>query len=332
MAVADLLRPNPQGIPAGAPFSRFSQVRRSATSNHNSEQPPFTLESLAEIIGRSNPTNDLAYLTEGYYTPPTPPRATTQGQTPSRRHFQKSLSFPKVKRDSTPRPCVQGDRVLRRSKSVRFADTQGLPLIEAIHQLSAGDSSYTENKIVPYDESCEIQSVRVVSCREIQAKNKKNSPAKETKQEVPKITVESGPATSSAKFTRQTSSSPSSPRRIFRFSLPGSEPGFFERVSKDKVALESIREEPRLIQGIIRVANVAFHKEVHIRWSHDHWRSYHDTMAVFLANDGATDRFLFELPANGEDMEFCIRFKCDGTEYWDNNRGKNYRVEGNRGQ
>ena len=39
---------------------------------------------------------------------------------------------------------------LRKSKSVKFADSQGLPLVEAVHELTRQDSSYTARKIVPY--------------------------------------------------------------------------------------------------------------------------------------------------------------------------------------
>ena len=350
MAVADPLPPSL--ITSSAPamqsptsaFSRFSHLRRAEAPQNNFQSAPFTLEGIALLLDRISPTNDLAYLTEDYYSTSSA-IVRTNGDVSSRgqRAIQKSLSFPKVKRDAPLKSCVQNGKLLRRTKSVRFADTQGLPLIEAIHQLSVGDSSYTENKIVPYNDNCEFQPVKLVSC-------------KQSKQNTSLLTRPAVTATASAakkpesytlrleppvltplplslppvpsQINRQLS--PPANRRVLRFNQPGSEPGFYERVSRENIVLESVRDEPRMIRGVIRVANISYHKEVTVRWTHDHWRAYHDTNAVFSANDGHTDRFTFELPANGEDIEFSLRYKCNGAEYWDSNRGKNYVVEGLR--
>lgn len=346
MAVADPLPPafmtasSPAMQSPASAFSRFSQLRRAEAPKHNFQPPHFTLESIALLLDRTSPTDDLAYLTEDYYsTSSTIVR--TNGEVSSRqRPIQKSLSFPNVKRDAplALKSCVQNEKILRRTKSVRFADTQGLPLIEAIHQLSVGDSSYTENKIVPYNENCEFQPVKLVSCRQSQARHSTNTCTSTTTTATaaavpalnldpptpPPVVVKAVPPQLSRQF------SPPMSRRVFRFNQPGSEPGFFERVNRDNIVLESVRDEPRMIRGVIRVSNLSYHKEVTVRWTHDQWRSYHDTNAVFSANDRHTDRFTFELPANGEDVEFALRFKCTGTEYWDSNRGKNYVVEGSR--
>ena len=331
MAVADPLPPSFMGTTAmqANAFSRFSQLRR-VEAPTSRQQPPFTLESLAVLLDKTSPTNDLAYLTADYYATSssltTIPR--TAGEASSKRYIQKSRSFPKVKRDAPLKSCVSNEKVLRRSKSVRFADSQGLPLIEA-HQLSVGDSSYTENKIVPYDDACELQPVRVVSCRQSKAEHT-TAAVNKVEAPIPSLIKPPTPPPTMVvpKLSRQLSPlSPPANRRMLRFSQPGSEPGFFERVSRDSIALESVRDEPRMIRGVIRVSNISYHKEVTVRWSHDHWRSFHDTSAIFSANDGLTDRFTFELPANGEDIEFSLRYRCEGAEYWDSNRGKNYVVE-----
>lgn len=330
-------------------FSRYNHsTRRAVPPRSEVQSPPFSLEAIALLLDRGSPTEDLAYLTADYYsTSSSIVRTSGEISSGGGRPFQKSRSFPKVKRDAPLKSCVQNEKLLRRAKSVRFADTQGLPLIEAIHQLSVEDSSYTENKIVPYSENCEFQPVQLVSCR--RSKDPRDTSAAAAAAEVvsPKPTTKPPhsllvlePSTPPplvspppvAPLTRQLS--PPAPagggRRVFRFSQPGSEPGFYDRVNRDCVVLESVRDEPRMIRGVVRVLNITFHKEVMVRWSHDRWRSYHDTSAVFSANDGHTDRFTFELPANGEDIEFALRYKCDGKEYWDSNRGKNYSVEGSR--
>ena len=343
MAVADPLPPVLMATSCSSPalhssasaFSRFNQSRRAVAPL---KPPPFTLEGIALLLDRASPTDDLAYLTADYYSTSNATVRTNGEVSSNPQPIRKSLSFPKVKRDALLKSCVPNEKCLRRTKSVRFADTQGLPLIEAIHQLSDGDSSYTENKIVPYNESCEFQPVKLVSCRDARLQPPHaDTPSVQTvtAASVPhtKIVIEptSPPPLVAAppRLNRQLSP-PSATRRVFRFSQPGSEPGFYERVSRESVVLESVRDEPRMVRGVVRVSNLSYHKEVTVRWSHDHWRSYHDTNAIFSANDGHTDRFTFELPANGEDIEFAIRFKCDGSEYWDSNRGKNYVVEGSQ--
>ena len=344
MAVADPLpllmaTSSPPMHSSANAFSRFNQSARRAVAPQNNLPPaPFTLQGLALLLDRGSPTDDLAYLTADYYSTSSAIVRTSGEATSSKpRPIQKSRSFPKVKRDEPLKSCVvQNEKFLRRAKSVRFADTQGLPLIEAIHQLSVGDSSYTENKIVPYSDNCEFQPVRLVSCRQSKEAKQTVIPAPNPVPKAPHSLLVVEPSTppplvappAAASLTRQLS--PPASRRVFRFSQPGSEPGFYERVSRENVVLESARDEPRMIRGVVRVSNISYHKEVTVRWSHDRWRSYHDTGAMFSANDGHTDRFTFELPANGEDIEFALRYKCDGQEYWDSNRGRNYVVEGSR--
>lgn len=349
MACADLLppmlmatsSPGMHSSGAASAFSRFNQSsRRAAAPQVNLQSAPMTLEGIASLLDRHSPTDDLAYLTADYYsTSSAIVRTSGEASSSISRALHKSRSFPKVKRDVTPlKSCVQNEKYLRRTKSVRFADTQGLPLIEAIHQLSVEDSSYTENKIVPYSDSCEFQPVKLVSCKRSKPANTISQP-KPTQQPPHSLLLVDkntppplvSPPLNLPPLTRQMSPpTPVGGKRVFRFSQPGSEPGFYDRVNRECVVLESVRDEPRMIRGVVRVQNISFAKEVMVRWSHDRWRSYHDTSAVFSANDGHTDRFTFELPANGEDIEFALRYKCDGEEYWDSNRGKNYSVGGSR--
>lgn len=226
--------------------------------------------------------------------------------------YRKSKSFPRIRREEPLKSCVQAeDKLPRRSKSVRFADTQGLPLVEAVHQLSGADSSYTENKIVPYPDEDIFARVPLLG--------------------EPTATQPPAPKTSSPEKPIQVIRSAStivaiSHKHHFNFTQPGTEPGFFDRVKRDGVALESIREEPRSLHGMVRVANLTYHKQVCIRWTHDNWKSHHDTYAAFCSNDGTTDTFTFQLPINGDDVAFCVRYKTNGDEYWDSNRGQNYSV------
>ncbi|VDK57287.1 unnamed protein product [Gongylonema pulchrum] len=66
----------------------------------------------------------------------------------------------------------------------------------------------------------------------------------------------------------------------------------------------------------------------------DHWRSYVDLPALYVSCSTLNDIDMFSfslfLPQSipvGAKCEFCIRYLCDGKEYWDNNASANYMVE-----
>ena len=293
--------------PTWKTFGRYNSVNRLRRPDSSDKSTAdLALQSLAAELTRqlsTSPTGSSSYLSGAgelgspIYFP----------GNERRRNFSKSRSFPTLKRDGPLKSCVQTERVYRRTKSVRFADTQGLPLVEAVHQLSSGDSSYTENKIVPFSEDIVLTPVplkkapKCVNGLPFSASSTKDGPSS------PKL------------------SSPIHKHRL-EFTQPGSEPDFFERVSRDKVVLESVRTESRILHGNVRVSNIAYDKDICVRWTHDNWRTFHDTCAVFCVNDGNTDRFSFELPINGDDLQFALRYKTNGQEFWDNNRGHNYSV------
>lgn len=108
---------------------------------------------------------------------------------------------------------------------------------------------------------------------------------------------------------------------------------FEERVCKEKVLLEScVCEGPSIIKGLIRVANLTYHKNIFVRYSYDHnWQSTEEVTANYKKSYGnyTTDQFEFELQLKEEftAIEFVICYETDncGT-YWDHNQTKTYRV------
>ena len=335
-------------------FSRFSPLGRrnsesvgsagnsptllapSGRSSDPQPPPPFTIETLAaefEFRLSTSPTSGFNYLSGDLYN---------SHQSISRGPLQKSRSLPTVRSDHKR---SNSPPLLRKAKSVRFADTQGLPLVEAVHQLSKQDSSYTANKIVPYSDDLST-GIRLATGKNRNSikRNDSSSSSLESSDSTPpsssnslaELVVKTSPPVrkpcqTSPILKRQNSPpmvAPPTPthRHRFGFTQPSLEPGFFQRVNKECVVLDNIRTESRSLQGTIRVSNLHYEKEVIVRWTHDKWRSSHDTKAVFCTNDGATDRFTFELPINGDDVVFCIRYKTCGQEFWDNNGGNNYTV------
>ncbi|XP_068812155.1 protein phosphatase 1 regulatory subunit 3E [Struthio camelus] len=119
---------------------------------------------------------------------------------------------------------------------------------------------------------------------------------------------------------------------------PGASPGFAERVRQHKVRLEWVRAEPAGLRGAVRVLNLAYEKAVSVRYTLNRWASCAEVPAAYQPSgpaDGLTDRFSFHLPlgaaaaaAAEASLEFAVRYRVAGAEYWDNNEGANYRLRG----
>jgi len=125
------------------------------------------------------------------------------------------------------------------------------------------------------------------------------------------------------------------------FSQPASDYlEFRNRLDQQNLSLENVvvREADQQLAGSIKVKNLAFTKQVTVRITFDNWLSFRDFLAVFAPSglQGASgtqaislfDTFAFQVPipvsATTNRMQFCIRFRSDAGEFWDNNQGKNY--------
>lgn len=118
------------------------------------------------------------------------------------------------------------------------------------------------------------------------------------------------------------------------FTQPGSDEKFLSRVMERIVCLENIVFCGFAMTGTVRVKNIAFAKEVTARYTVDQWKSYRDVWADYVpkSSDGETDRFQFRvsIPQDvdvGAKLEFAIRYRTAGEEYWDNNFNRNYSAE-----
>lgn len=95
-----------------------------------------------------------------------------------------------------------------------------------------------------------------------------------------------------------------------------------------------IKESEEVIVGTVKVNNISYHKEVIVRISSDKWKTFEDAFCNFVPNSSSSagpayvlyDTFSFKIPLRprAKKIEFCVCFRCDGVEYWDNNDGKNY--------
>lgn len=112
---------------------------------------------------------------------------------------------------------------------------------------------------------------------------------------------------------------------------------FRKRLDTDKVSLENVivKESEDTIVGTVKVSNMSFEKEVYIRCSINDWKTHEDCYCVYVPNNLQStvspayvlyDTFSFKipLPPKSKKLEFCVCYKCEGKEYWDNNQGNNY--------
>ncbi|KAM6164797.1 protein phosphatase 1 regulatory subunit 3D [Rhynchocyon petersi] len=117
------------------------------------------------------------------------------------------------------------------------------------------------------------------------------------------------------------------------FPPPADAPDFLERLRQQLVCLERVTCSDLGISGTVRVRNVAFEKQVVVRYTFSNWRSVHEVTARWRGpadGDGTEDVFAFSLPVPpfllelGSRVHFALRYNVAGSEHWDNNHGRDY--------
>ena len=86
--------------------------------------------------------------------------------------------------------------------------------------------------------------------------------------------------------------------------------------------------------GTVVVANLAYHKNVYVRWTADNWASYQDQVASYAhsSDDYSHDWFVFSIDSpllrqeGGVCVELSVAYQVDGQEFWDNNQQQNFEL------
>ncbi|XP_078092459.1 uncharacterized protein LOC144508431 [Mustelus asterias] len=117
------------------------------------------------------------------------------------------------------------------------------------------------------------------------------------------------------------------------FTNPKEGVNFDERVIRQKVCLEAVTDTELVLSGTILVLNLAYHKEVIVRYTCSDWDVFTDVPALFESSiEGKTDRFTFTLNLSvhvlkpGSCVQFAIKYTVNGIDFWDNNDSNNYRM------
>ncbi|CAG8556244.1 8273_t:CDS:1 [Scutellospora calospora] len=108
------------------------------------------------------------------------------------------------------------------------------------------------------------------------------------------------------------------------------------------VFVESIflSSDKRKLSGRIQVQNLAFQKNVEVRYTFDFWQSVSEVPATYAEgvqdkdNKNSTDLFNFSIELidnsrnqiDGKTMYFAVHYKVNDRDFWDNNNGSNYQV------
>lgn len=119
----------------------------------------------------------------------------------------------------------------------------------------------------------------------------------------------------------------------------GAQPDFLTRVRTQGVCVEQVLCSELGITGTIQVLNLAYEKEVTVHYSFTNWRTSTDATAIWVSSGPrgehdtqGTDIFQFRLPVPpfilqpGAILEFAICYKVNGSNYWDNYNGSNYKL------
>lgn len=211
------------------------------------------------------------------------------------------------------RPCLSGGAVLtlmeattaaagisrspsvvRKKKSVAFADSQGFQLA-AVHVYNEAEE----------DLMTELQ----FQLREIEG------------------------TTASLRLEERNDPADPSPELVLDFTPPVADYlDLRNRLKAQHVCLETCFVQDQLLSGTVQVQNLCFTKSVSVRVTFDSWQSFQDVPCQYLNNVYGcdnTDTFSFslELPETlelGSRVEFCIQYQAEDQTYWDNNRGSNY--------
>ncbi|XP_052817566.1 glycogen-binding subunit 76A-like [Mya arenaria] len=117
------------------------------------------------------------------------------------------------------------------------------------------------------------------------------------------------------------------------FTQPSADPNFMTKVMANKVCLENCVITDMAITGVVRVANIGYHKCVRVRYSINNWVTFYDVMASYVQNScsGSTDRFSFTIVAPsslgpGTNISFAVSYTVNDVVYWDSNDSKNYEI------
>ncbi|NLP27558.1 MAG: hypothetical protein GX370_02065, partial [Clostridia bacterium] len=81
------------------------------------------------------------------------------------------------------------------------------------------------------------------------------------------------------------------------------------------------------LSGQIVVKDLAYEKDIKVRYSYDNWTTFKETSAKYnFTERNGVEIWSFEdnIPSDAEQVKFAISYTVNGKTYWDNNFNENY--------
>lgn len=120
--------------------------------------------------------------------------------------------------------------------------------------------------------------------------------------------------------------------KIANFEQPRNYALYRKKLNSNQVVLKTINNTDKNAQGTVEVMNFSAGKEVFVRYTFDDWKSFQDLPCTIRNNNlnrnyyslYETFWFSFEIPFNSSRIEFCICYRAEHCEYWENNNHQNF--------
>lgn len=134
---------------------------------------------------------------------------------------------------------------------------------------------------------------------------------------------------------QETKSSAEEDKLVLDFAQPSSDYlSFRQSLERNCVCLEHCVLKEKALAGTVKVRNVSFEKSVKLRVTFDTWKSHADVDCEYMKDtypSSYADTFSFHVSLPDElrpheRVEFAVCYEVGGREYWDSNRGNNYRI------
>ena len=98
------------------------------------------------------------------------------------------------------------------------------------------------------------------------------------------------------------------------------------------VRLKSSETGEQYLYGTIWVTNASYCKNVTLKYTFNHWINSYESECQHCchSNDFRNiDQFQFtiDIPHDIDRIQFVLRYRANGQEFWDNNNGQNYTIE-----
>ncbi|CAO3588915.1 unnamed protein product [Absidia cylindrospora] len=137
---------------------------------------------------------------------------------------------------------------------------------------------------------------------------------------------------------------PLPPKQRMEIKYPGwpSKWAMYKSLATSTIKMEQVmlaQDNGYVLKGRCRVVNLAYEKQVVVRYSFDQWQTCQEHIAVYrepiIASTASTpwDRFTFEITVPHHDetttlaCSMALKYQVNGQTWWDNNDGMNYPLQ-----